>query len=147
MGCILWKWGTESSVFGWITKRHHVHRDTKTVFLRFTREKYYSVWSFQQDKASAHSAKKTKHWIWDRNIDSMDWKARNFDLNPIEDPWGTMTRRAYAHVRQFDTVLAPKTAVFEKWAKIDWSLCYRIVRNVSNKCAAALERQDLKIAY
>lgn len=29
-------------------------------FLQFTREKYYSVWIFQQDHSLTHSAKKTK---------------------------------------------------------------------------------------
>ncbi len=38
---------------------------------------------FQQDLASAHTAKGTKSWFNDHGVTVLDWPANSPDLNPI----------------------------------------------------------------
>jgi hypothetical protein len=39
---------------------------------------------FQQDGATAHSAKSVKEWLNEQQITVLDWPAQSPDLNPIE---------------------------------------------------------------
>jgi transposase len=66
---------------------------------------------FQQDNASSHSARHTKSWLKQQQIDVLPWPACSPDLNPIENVWGYMTHVVYANGRQFYSVEALKTAI------------------------------------
>ncbi len=47
---------------------------------------------FQQDLASAHTAKSTKSWLNEHGVDVIDWSANSPDLN-IENLWDTVKRK------------------------------------------------------
>ena len=49
--------------------------------------------TFQQDGTPAHTAKVTKKWLSDNNINSLDWPSVSSDLNPIECVWAIMRKR------------------------------------------------------
>ena len=50
-------------------------------------------WKFQQDGATAHTAKSIKDYFVENNIEPIPWPARSPDLNPIENIWAYMDRQ------------------------------------------------------
>lgn len=74
----------------------------------------------------------------------MDWLAKIPNLYPTESLWGVPTSRSYLNRRQFDTFTALKTCVVEKGANINQSVCYRLIRSMTDTYAAVPERQGTK---
>ena len=60
-----------------------------------------SDFTLHQDNASIHVSKFTKQWFSEKEIDLLEWPSISPDINPIENLWGILVRRVYAHGRQF----------------------------------------------
>lgn len=97
-----------------------------------------SHWWYQQDNATPHTAGTTSFWFNRNGIDCIDWPSRSPDLNPIENLWGDLERRVYAH--------NPRTMEeLEHWIAIEWAdtnLDY-----ISAICSNMRKRLELVIAY
>lgn len=53
---------------------------------------------FQQDNCSIHTARNTKQWLRDNNVEELPWPSKSPDINPIENVWGIMVK----HIRKLN---------------------------------------------
>ncbi len=78
---------------------------------------------FQQDLASAHTAKGTKSWFNDRGVTVLDWPANLPDLT-IENLWGIVKRKMRdTRPNNADDL---KAAIKATWASIPPHQCHRL---------------------
>lgn len=89
------------------------------VLVNFGEETLGEDWTFQHDNAAIHAAKKTKSFLDDNDIPVLPWPACSPDLNPIENVWGLLSQKVYAHGRQFNSVRELKLTLTEEWHKLD----------------------------
>ena len=79
------------------------------------------------DNAPAHRAVKTQTLLKKMNVKVLPWPANSPDLNPIENLWGYVSKRAYAG-RNFNTANQLFEAHQQEWLAIPLSLldtlCY-----------------------
>jgi hypothetical protein len=60
---------------------------------------------FMQDNASIYTAQKVKDWFREEGITTTDWPPYSLDLNPIENAWWELKKRAH---EMFPEVMACK---------------------------------------
>jgi transposase len=58
-------------------------------------------YTFMQDNASIHASASTQSFLEVNKIKILNWPSKSPDLNPIENLWGWLTRKVYAHGKQF----------------------------------------------
>ncbi len=81
---------------------------------------------FQQDLASAHTAKSTKSWLNDQDVGVLDWPANSPDLNPIDNLWSIVKRKMRnKRPKNADEL---KATVKETWASIPPQQCHAELR-------------------
>ncbi len=83
---------------------------------------------FQQDLATAHTAKSTKSWLNDHSVGMLRWPA-NSNLTPIENLWGIVKRKMRnKRPKNADEL---KATVKETWASIQPQQCNKLITSVS----------------
>lgn len=90
-------------------------------------------WIFQQDNASIHNSASTRAWLSSKKVRVLPWPARSPDLNPIENVWGYLARRVYAHGRQFATVAELQQTIFEEWDAIPQDYLRTLTESMPNR--------------
>lgn len=90
-------------------------------------------WIFQQDNASIHSSSSTRLWLSSKKVRVLPWPARFPDLNPIENVWGYLARKVYAHGRQFNNVSELEKKIYEEWEAISQDYLQTLVNSMPNR--------------
>lgn len=96
---------------------------------------------FQHDNASIHTANLTRMWLLYRNIKTMEWPAHSPDLNPIENVWGLLARRVYAHGRVFSALHELKSVILDEWHNIEVETIRHIIGSMPERCAAVINNK------
>jgi len=79
-------------------------------------------------------------WFEDNGIRTIFWPALSPDLNPIENMWAEVSRTVYEGGKQYNSLSALSTAVFDAWDQVSDNyivdLCdsmkervYNVIRN------------------
>jgi len=98
-------------------------------------------WIFQQDNAPIHASRSTKSWLAARNVRVLPWPAKSPDLNPMENLWGIMTRRVYAHGKQYDTKRELKEAIHKEWENISLETLRKLTDSMPNRIHETILKQ------
>jgi len=104
-------------------------------------------WSFQQDNASIHVAGTTLEWFQKRKVRKIDWPSLSPDLNPIENLWGILSRKAYANGRQYNTVEELKMAIYECWEDIPIETLQTLVKSMPKRTFEMILKHGSSINY
>lgn len=73
---------------------------------------------FQQDNATPHVSKSTKEWLFDKEINTIEWPPNSPDLNLIENIWGLLVRKIYRKTMTFSDIEELKNEIMKEWKKL-----------------------------
>lgn len=94
-----------------------------------------------QDRAPCHTARDTKKWLRAHHIPVIYLPPRSCDLNPIEELWGTLTRRVFAHVGTFTSLDKLLTKVDKEWKDMmsDNTMRCNLADSMQQRCEAVVK--------
>ena len=102
-------------------------------------------WIFQQDNATIHAAKITKAWLSENNISVMKWPAQSPDLNPIENLWDIVSKRARKQLPRNNDDLWEK--IKKEWDSIEPNMLEKLIDSMPRRCAKVIEAQGGNTKY
>lgn len=96
-------------------------------------------YSFQQDGAPCHTARKVKSWLAEKNIPLLPWIASSPDMSPIETLWGIM--KTELKKRPVRNVSDLKEKLTEIWNSYTPEFCDSIVATMPRRIQDLLEKK------
>ena len=100
---------------------------------------------FQQDGASAHTAKVTQSFFRDSGITVLAWPPNSPDLNTIENIWSILKQSVEKHAAMSKEALI--SAVLEEWDRVDTSVIARTISTMRERVLQVIARLGKKCDY
>lgn len=86
---------------------------------------------FQQDGAPCHTAKKTKAWMEENEVNLMEWPSSSPDLSPIETLWGVIKKKLKQNPPKTKTQLIEHIRAI--WSSFDEIFCKSLVSTMNKR--------------
>ena len=102
-------------------------------------------WFFQQDNDPKHMSKLVQNWLNSSGIDCMDWPSYSPDLNPIENLWADVKRRAEAFNPQ--NVDDLKVALQRAWDQTDACTLKTLIESTPRRLKLVREKAGWHTGY
>ena len=102
-------------------------------------------WWFQQDNDPKHTSRIVQDWIKSKGIDVLDWPPYSPDLNPIENLWADVKRRAEAYNPK--NVAELKIALLAAWKATDPRLLSSLIASMHKRCQLVIQKEGWMTGY
>lgn len=117
----------------------------KTALPMFQEGEKKGQWYFQQDNDPKHTSRIVQTWIRESGIDCLDWPPYSPDLNPIENLWADVKRRAEQDNPQ--NVEELKTALMKAWKETDPQLIKSLIKSMRKRCKQVIDKEGWHTGY
>lgn len=100
---------------------------------------------FQQDGASSHTARTTKAWLGNNNINVLSWPSNSPDLNVIENVWHEMKK--HLRNRPQRTIADLRNAIQHIWDTLTPEFCRKLVESMPARIRAVIKAKGDVTSY
>jgi len=135
------------------------HGYSANSYIKVLEEAIPTLWepeySFMQDNAPIHKAKKTLKWFEDQGIPVVEWPPYSPDLNPIEQIWFQLKKLVYEVNPEMDNLSGGEEKVREElakalkeaWERIDQKYFDALWQSMERRCQAVLRADGWQTKY
>lgn len=108
-------------------------------------EKSKKKFIFQHDNDPKHTAKKTKQFLEDNDIEILEWPSCSPDLNPIENVWKILKERVRKRKSKNSEEFVKN--ITEEWNNFDKKILKSLINSMPNRILQVIENNGDAIMY
>ena len=135
------------------------HGYSANSYIKVLEEAIPTVWepefTFMQDNAPIHKAKKTTKWFLDQGISLVKWPPYSPDMNPIEHIWFKLKKRVYEANPDIENISSGEEKVREElgkalqaaWELIPQEFFDALWESMPRRIAAVIEAEGWQTKY
>ncbi len=151
---MIWEafWGSERSNLYLLDRDFEFkkHDYSAVFYLQILKYNLTDIWEselvFMQNNASIHRVRKSKLWFQENDIEVMKWPSYSLDLNPIENLWALLKKKAYKVYPDLDSLKdkgnEAETQLFQilqrAWTNLREEVMEGLISSMPERCAAVI---------